>query len=572
MPIQPQYEVLDTLFQRKLFVIPNYQRAYSWRKAHRDDLFDDIETLASHPDTRHHFLASIVAVSTYVEETIGTTLFQTYEVVDGQQRLTTLVILLKAIANHLDDQVRIEHEEKQLLNSLLVKGDSRVVLLQGNHDSSLILRNYLEEGTVPPHTEITTIARKNVRDAIGECEAFVAGWKTRRPVLQLLSIIKNRLGFVFYQLSDRGSVYTVFEVLNSRGLDVEHLDKCKSMLMGIAYEKMPGDIFAQTERELHQIWTDIFRLLGRRQINGDEILMFASTLFGGEERARRMNPEDSVESFREQCLLDPRKTIVVSQRLQRVTAKIVELEEKPEWSAVTKIVHARLLAIAILLRSDIIDKSRLLEQWENVSFRIFGMQGKDSRSKGGEYTKLATNIMAKTTGYISESEILGQLIVLGRDHPVAESVIFLTNTDCYNGWENDFRYFIFKYERFLSQSQGARISEEAWNKIWAMSPSKSIEHIYPQHPGLLAPRLQNHDANIHRIGNLTILTPELNSEASNLVFERKKEKYRNSGLLVNRSILLKPDGTERNQWLDQEIALREAELLAFAQIQWKDLQ
>ena len=56
----------------------------------------------------------------------------------------------------------------------------------------------------------------------------------------MLRILRNRLGFIFYVLDDEGSVYTVFEVLNSRGLEVDWLDKSKSMLMGIAFEKFKG--------------------------------------------------------------------------------------------------------------------------------------------------------------------------------------------------------------------------------------------------------------------------------------------------------------------------------------------
>jgi uncharacterized protein with ParB-like and HNH nuclease domain len=62
MAIDPRYEVFDLLLQRKLFKIPNYQRVYSWKKNQRDDLFDDIKTLLTHTEDRHHFMASIVCL------------------------------------------------------------------------------------------------------------------------------------------------------------------------------------------------------------------------------------------------------------------------------------------------------------------------------------------------------------------------------------------------------------------------------------------------------------------------------------------------------------------------------
>ena len=58
--------------------------------------------------------------------------------------------------------------------------------------------------------------------------------------MDLVILLKSKLYFILHVIDDEGSVYTVFEVLNSRGLEVDWLDKCKSMLMGIAFEKLKG--------------------------------------------------------------------------------------------------------------------------------------------------------------------------------------------------------------------------------------------------------------------------------------------------------------------------------------------
>jgi hypothetical protein len=57
----------------------------------------------------------------------------------------------------------------------------------------------------------------------------------------LLRLVRNKLGFVVYDTDDNKIVYSVFEVLNSRGLDVEWLDKSKSALMGRAFEIPTSD-------------------------------------------------------------------------------------------------------------------------------------------------------------------------------------------------------------------------------------------------------------------------------------------------------------------------------------------
>jgi hypothetical protein len=53
----------------------------------------------------------------------------------------------------------------------------------------------------------------------------------------------------------------------------------------------------------------------------------------------------------------------------------------------------------------------------------------------------------------------------------------LSNEDCYEAWEEELRYFMFRYEEHLSAKQGQTFSNEQWERIWENAPAKSIEHI-----------------------------------------------------------------------------------------------
>src|SRR3972149_5810274 len=299
MKLEPKYYVLEELLERRLFRIPEYQRAYSWEKKQREDLFDDIIKILEYPPDRHHFMATVVCLNTNKKEEIGADEFTTVNIVDGQQRLTTLIILLKAISKQLDTKNQTEKDLKKRLNELLVKGDKRLILLQTNHDSYRIFTDYLKDGTIPERNKIQTQADLNLFMAFTECEAFVKTWVEKgRSLIDLLRILRNRLGFIFYVLDDEGSVYTVFEVLNSRGLEVDWLDKSKSMLMGIAFEKFKGRAASEHHQELHNIWSSIYRLLGTKQIIGEEILRFAATLKHDSEPSKTLSSEDAFDWFR----------------------------------------------------------------------------------------------------------------------------------------------------------------------------------------------------------------------------------------------------------------------------------
>ena len=150
--INPQFYTFDEFLQGRLFEIPEYQRAYSWTSKQRKDLFNDIRKLYSYDDfdegTRNHFLATVVCCNKKRKEKYGTEIFEIFDVVDGQQRITTLIILLKAIHKKLlslnDPKYR---KDITKLDELFVKDcDSRLILIQNNHDSSLILRDYLISG------------------------------------------------------------------------------------------------------------------------------------------------------------------------------------------------------------------------------------------------------------------------------------------------------------------------------------------------------------------------------------------------------------------------------------------
>ena len=100
--IQPQHVTLDQLFYGRVFRIPHYQRPYSWRRKQRGDLFQDIRRARDAGQDRFHFMATVVGLRRE-KRTIMARDHQVTEVVDGQQRITTLILLLKAITKVIQE-------------------------------------------------------------------------------------------------------------------------------------------------------------------------------------------------------------------------------------------------------------------------------------------------------------------------------------------------------------------------------------------------------------------------------------------------------------------------------------
>jgi Protein of unknown function DUF262/Protein of unknown function (DUF1524) len=574
--IQPEFKPLIEILSNKLFRIPEYQRHYSWQSRQRNELFDDIKKLEvarDKYDERTHFMATIVCLKTKDKEQIGSNTFYIYDVVDGQQRLTTLIILLKAISLKLklDNQL----EEAVELDKLLSKDDGRLIILQNNHDNRVVLRNYLKEGIKPENDSIRTIADRNISQAIKDCEKFVA---SHNDTVKILATIKNCLYFIFQSLEDKGAVYTIFEVLNSRGLDVDWLDKCKSLLMGLLYEYAGGtednNLFSQHLNELHSYWSDIYREIGLQNIPGHEIIRFAATLKEESLASRPLNAEDTLEFFKKDCVSLTDNNLVINKIientvwLKEITSCLSKLYADKRRNAVTDITQARLLAVSIMLRKDLTEENRnkLLEQWERTSFKIFGLFRKDARTKVGEYVRAAKKIRKDANATVDD--LLKAISCIGSDFPVEAAVEELNKHDFYSDWHKELRYFFFRYEEHLSEVNGTLLSQSIWNDIWESNSNNTIEHILPQDKsdsGWNHITEENHKDIVHSIGNLCLLSPSFNSEASNDCFDDKKEIYKKANLLILKDII------DTSIWDESAIDSRRKSLIAFAQNQWKDL-
>ncbi|MCX5808183.1 MAG: DUF262 domain-containing HNH endonuclease family protein [Proteobacteria bacterium] len=565
MSIKPDYLTLDSLLQKTLFRIPEYQRAYSWGTKQRADLFNDIKKLQQYESERHHFMATIVCLETKTKEEIGADEFKVYHVVDGQQRLTTLVIILKALTKYLFIEGDEQAEEAAKINKLLVKGDDRLILLQMNNDASGLFRNYLKDGTIPNRTLAKTAAEINLIEAFEECEAFVAEWEP--DPLSLLKIIKNRLDFIFYVMEDEGAVYTIFEVLNSRGLEVDWLDKCKSMLMGIAFEKFPPPAGQEQINELHKSWTNIYRTIGLRKLPGHEILRFAATLRHNDPQSRIISAEDAIEFYRAYCETNPKEIIKVSETFLNLANRLEKLYANSRLRAVTDIAHARLLAVAVMLNGSLNseEQAEVLRHWESVTFLIFGLGKKDSRTKVGDYTRLAQEIAINS---ISKSDIISNIDALPGSYTVDEALGELKESNCYDDWPNeDLLYFFYRYEEYLAEKAGASVSQETWEQIWSVSPTTTIEHIYPQNPGLewkgKLGKGRGQEKHINRLGNLVLLPPGVNKEAGRKPFAKKKHIY-----TKHRQLKMIDEIIAKFDWNKRAIEDREKRLLDWAKATW----
>ena len=553
--IDPKHLNLDSLLNKRLFRIPDYQRPYSWSARERKDLFADIDKIwYAEEEDSSHFMATVVCRK-LGDVKVGIDVMSQLDIVDGQQRLTTLIILLNAIRYALDRDDDEQADAAKMLERLLVKphGD-RLLLLQTNHDTSHFFEDYMRKGKAATPRDAETLPDRNLLSAIEECKIFVKEWADDELLLGLAALVKNQLTFLLHVISDVRTVYTVFEALNSRGIPVSWLDRFKSILMGSAARV--DEAQEELINDLHRIWADIYRALGLDDRLAAEALRFAATLYLPDQPSETLGQESAVERLR--AIADDAKSIRdVANWLLTVVRSCVSVRSDPRRNAVTRYAQPRLLAVALRVRNFQHKGAELLEIWERVSFRIYGLHAKDARWGRGDYVRLAWEVANEE---ISASDTRSRLLEIGSEYPIETAIKVRPGEDCYRNWQHELRYLMYRYESHLAKQRKKKVDNVHWKSVWLEDAGDSIEHIRPQSE---APEKVK-----HTLGNLMLLPPSRNSQLQDRPPKDKAESYREVGFHHTKEVA---DMLEKSpRWSMEVCREREQKILDWMLDEWAD--
>ena len=207
----------------KQFLIPVFQRDYSWGERQCAQLWDDVLRVSGQPPERSHFFGPIVLAPA----SVGTA-FQKWLVVDGQQRITTLTLLLTALRDHVEAlgglQPAAALVEASYLRNVHHSGDQvRKLVLRRRDDETLRSR---VERTLPP--DLPSPAIEDVYGFFRERLRGLDDWKPVEVGVAKLVVVE-----VTVEFSDDAQL--IFESLNSTGVDLSQSDQIRNfVLMGLS--------------------------------------------------------------------------------------------------------------------------------------------------------------------------------------------------------------------------------------------------------------------------------------------------------------------------------------------------
>ncbi len=223
--------------QNNQFVIPIYQRLYSWKKEQCEQLWDDIIKTGGNDQIEGHFIGSILYAR--VDDTHSSPLL----IIDGQQRLTTITLLFIALRNRSSDEVKRKEIESYLINSDK-DGDKKFRLILSESDKDTLLSLIDKDRRKPSEPSLKIVENFKLFEE----------W-IRKNTDKLETIFKglDKLMIVWIALKkEKDDPQLIFESMNSKGIELTQADLIRNyIVMEMEVEKQE-DFYNQYWRAMEE--------------------------------------------------------------------------------------------------------------------------------------------------------------------------------------------------------------------------------------------------------------------------------------------------------------------------------
>lgn len=591
------------LLKKGIFEVPNYQRNYAWTERELQDLWEDLGTIGDKGPP--HFTGTIVIEKGKEPLFRHGDTYEMYRVIDGQQRLTTITILLFCIYERLVElskstkSIDIKKTAKNILRQYIRYEDIYKLKLGSVDDI------YLKD--VILKTEPTEMVGKPPQTPSQErLRAAKIFFKKRLKdkdydfLNQLIIKTTNWLQIIRYEVAHGIEACLLFEAMNDRGRQVGDFDKVKNHLIYTAYKEKDEDL----ANYVNEAWGEIFRNLmtieGKGFDEKDLLRYHWATMYGGartfdyrdfkEELAKRPDISRSIRDYADTVkelsyvlkeILDPLGEDSFSDwKEDAYLASIGEsLEGLRRMRAIATFLPL-LLASRVAFSKLPVIFAYITKLCEVYAFRVYKLANRRADTGksvlygvANEFFKLRGEIVhdaeAKMKGIVRDSlvRVLAYIDYYCDDTQFRE---YLKRKNIYSSYERSWlegyevRYLLYEYEKWKRLLEKHKEPPPAWED---MESSVTIEHILPETPEgyekWSEEQKRIHKEIVHRLGNLTLATGEWNSSLGRKSFDKKKAQYKESTFLVQREL------QNYSGWWENEIDKRTNELIDFIMGKWK---
>lgn len=545
---------LGEILKTKRLIVPPNQRDYSWTKKEVLTLFQDLAD-AIREREEDYFLGTVVVVEKGDDA---------YEIVDGQQRLSTTAILLTAIRDYLATR----NEDKSIANTITTEfitassenmrdREPRIKMNLADNQYFIGILN-----STPSGNELRE-SHELMRDAYYEATQHVKKIVSTYDPSKHGQVLVNWIKFIQYSaqvvlltISSDGNAYRMFETLNDRGLKTTQADLVKNYLFGRAGNRLS---------EAQEKWASM-----RSTLETVEEDMAATVTFLRHALMLRHGyfRENTLHDWIEKTAKTSSEVAMLMDDFEHYASSYVTMftPSSDYWSTyplshkasiatlnLFKIAGLRPLMLAVLLRFDskeVILAYRAFANW-SVRFVISG------NTLTGGTIEVPLAMAAKKImegGIASYTELKGELLGI---LPTNEqfSLAFSTATVSKSALA---RYYLRSLERC---AQDIKDPEFVPNED---SESVNLEHVLPEKPQANWPQFEPSDIKIFskRIGNLALLKTKLNSSLRSAPFSEKRKTFQECPFLLTAQIGIEDD------WTKELIIQRQSKLAELAVKTW----
>ncbi len=511
------------------YVLPIFQREYAWEQNEWQTLLEDVfETYHEGKQTKHeHFLGSLVVI----EEDSEVPLFHSYTLVDGQQRLTTISLILCALRDCLDEYEPLRETIQDCLLNSKVKGDLRYKIFPTiKYDDRRTYCAIIDGKSTNDLRSRIIDAYKFYLTSIGDRLA-----RTEFDANGLFESILSSLYIVFIELDRTDKPYKIFESLNAKGKALTEADLVRNYIAMRLPPKRQQQIFDSE-------WSKIEDKLSERRetanipeltaflrhylaMNNGNLARRDEVYIGFRKRTEKTNDSEFILEIQKlKCFASHYNKLL---RPENESADNVKEQLKRLNILQATTAYPLLMYFYDLFESDEIEASeyiRVLRVVENYLVRRF-LAGEPTNYHNSMFTSLAHELMSKNEQSASSLEA-----ALGaRNYPS----------------DNRLRQRL-GWNRIYSSGKSKRIVFvlEALNKHLdggsKLDGEGTVEHIMPRS---LSEEWRNHLGNswqeehrehLHTLGNLTIVTQDWNTrKLSNKPYSVKRDVLQDHGIHLN---------------------------------------
>lgn len=307
--MQTELLSLSKAFNEFLYRIPDYQRGYSWGPKQLKDFWNDLDQLE---EKRNHYTGVLTLETVPLDVArkweddrwiIEAKHFKPYFIVDGQQRLTTAIILIQVILELTEEGRTLNYDSKDEVKKRYIfqskdGGISRSYIFGYERDNPsyeyLKTEIFLEQSENHATSE-ETIYTRNLKDAKDFFKEKIANY-THEQRENLYTKVTQHLLFNVFTIAEDIDVFVTFETMNNRGKPLSHLELLKNRLIYIS-TKFPSEPVAdeaghdksKLRRTINESWKTAYHYLGKdekRSLSDNQFLLIQYVLYFNVELPR----------------------------------------------------------------------------------------------------------------------------------------------------------------------------------------------------------------------------------------------------------------------------------------------